>query len=287
MINSLNEFLGRWSSQILSIMRIAIAFLFMAHGTQTLFGYPASGEFAGVNLFSWTGLAGVLETFGGLAVLVGIFTRPIALILSVEMAVVYLTTYASANVWPRLNGGDLAFFYCFLFLYLAVAGGGPWSLDARLRGKTRAPTDSFARWEPQLRSILRVVVTFLFVTHGTEDLFGWPWDPNGPPFPGPGPGLAGLQGVAHVIEVIGGPLLLLGLLTKPVAFIFSGQMAIAYFYSHQPRTFWPILNGGEDAVFFSFTFLYLAAVGGGPWALDRLQRWGAKRHEQSPTEPAG
>ena len=287
MIKNLNTFLGRWSPQILGIMRIAVAFLLVAHGTQTLFGYPISGEFAGVDLFSWTGLAGILETFGGLAVLLGIFTRPLALILSAEQALVYLTTYASVGLWPRLNGGDLAFFYCFLFLYLAAVGGGPWSLDAALRGKTKAPSDYLAVWEPQLRSVLRIVVTFLFVTHGTEDLFGWPWDSAAGPFPGPGPGLAGLQGVAHVMEVTGAPVLLLGLLTKPLAFIFSGEMAVAYFYSHQPRTFWPILNAGEDAVFFSFTFLYFAAVGGGPWALDRLLgRGAAKSQEESPADDA-
>ena len=276
MISKLNQLLGQWSPQILSIMRIAVAFLFIAHGTQAIFGYPPpGGGFDGLDLSTWTALGGVLEAFGGLAVLLGIFTRPISLILAIEQAIVYLTVFAPEGPYPRLNGGDLAFFYIFFLLYLAAAGGGPWSLDAKFRGLTKPPTDYLAAWEPQLVSVYRIVVTFLFFTHGTEDLLGWPW-PAGEEFPGPGEALQGLQGVGHVMEVIGGPLLLLGLLSKPLAFIFSGEMAVAYFISHQPRAFWPIVNRGEDAVFFSFAFLYLAAVGGGPWALDRLLGWGKR-----------
>jgi putative oxidoreductase len=257
---------------LLSLLRIVAAFLFIAHGTQKVFGYPLEGDaaFGGFELLSMPGITGLLETFGGLAILLGIFTRPIALILAGEMAIVYLTTFAGAGFWPRINGGDIVFFYCFLFLYFSAAGGGPWSLDSRLRGKTEPPRDYLAVWGPQLLSVLRIVTTFLFFTHGTEDVFGWPWDPAAEPFSEPQ--ISGLQGVGHILEVVGGPILLLGLFTRPIAFIFSGEMAIAYFYSHQPRTFWPILNAGEDAVFFSFTFLYLAAVGGGPWALDRLRR---------------
>ena len=118
------------------------------------------------------------------------------------------------------------------------------------------------------------MVTFLFFTHGTEDILGWPWPEGEESFPGAD--ISGLNGVGHLMEVVGGPILLLGLFSKPLAFIFSGEMAVAYFFSHQPRTFWPILNGGEDCIFFSFTFLYLATVGGGPWALDRLLGWGGK-----------
>jgi putative oxidoreductase len=274
MIIQLRVFLDRWSPQILSMMRIVVAFLFMAHGTQALFGYPPSRDaFAGVDLFSWTGVTGVLETFGGLAILLGIFTRPVAMILVAETAVVYVTTFAPNGIWPRLNGGDLTLFYCFCFLYLASTGGGPWSLDAEWRGMKQAPTNGFATFEPQLRSILRIVVTFLFFTHGTEDILGWPW-PDDEPFPGAD--LSGLSGTGHLMEVIGGPILLVGLFSRPLAFIFSGEMAVAYFLSHQPRAFWPIVNAGEDCIFFSFTFLYLAAVGGGPWALDRLFGWDEK-----------
>ena len=285
MIRSLNMFLRRRRDPILGIMRIAVSFLFIAHGTRTLFGYPIRGEFLGVDLISWAGLAGTLETFGGLAILLGVFTRPVALILAAEMAIVYLTTYAAGGLWPRINGGDIAFFYCFFFLYLAAAGGGAWSLDRSLRGKTKPPTDFLAMWEPQLLSVFRIVTTFLFFTHGTEDILGWPWDPAADPFAGPD--LSGIQGPGHIMEVIGGPILMLGLLTQPLAFLFSGEMAIAYFYSHQPRTFWPILNGGEDAVFFSFAFLYVAAAGGGAWALDRLLGWGGESHAAAPSEDGG
>jgi putative oxidoreductase len=90
------------------------------------------------------------------------------------------------------------------------------------------------------------------------------------PFPRPVE-LFSLIGLAGVLELFGGALLLVGLFTRPVAFILSGEMAFAYFMAHAPRGFWPILNGGELAALYSFVFLYLAAAGGGPWSLDRLR----------------
>ena len=268
MLATLDRLLVSSGPRLLSLLRIVVAFLFMAHGTQKIFGYPVARDFAGVELFSWLGLAGIVETFGGLAVLVGIFTRPAAFILSCEMAVVYLTSHASASFWPALNGGDFWFFYCFVFLYVAVAGGGPWSLDAAWRGHAQ-PSGYLASWEPQLLSVLRIAALFLFIPHGTEDMIGWPWPAGEEPFAGPD--FSRLNGYGHLIEIIGAPFLLLGVFTRPLAFMFSGEMAVAYFWSHQPRTFWPLLNLGEDAIYFCFTFLYLAAVGGGPWSLERLR----------------
>ena len=268
MMASIDRLLVSWGPRLLSLLRIVVAFLFMAHGTQKLFGYPVGRDVVGVEWFSWLGLAGMLETFGGLAVLVGLFTRPVAFVLSCEMAVVYLTSHASASFWPTLNGGDFWFFYCFAFLYLAVAGGGPWSLDAAWRGLA-SPSGYLASWEPQCRSVFRIAVLFLFIPHGTEDMIGWPWPAGEEPFPGPD--FSGLNGYGHVMEIIGGPFFLLGAFTRPLAFVFSGEMAVAYFWSHQPRTFWPVLNLGEDAIYFCFTFLYFSAVGGGPWSLDRVR----------------
>jgi putative oxidoreductase len=247
-----------------------VAYLFAAHGTQKVFGYPPPrGGFDGFELVSWVGLTGVLETFGGLAVLLGIFTVPVAFILSCEMALVYVLDHVSGGFWPGFNGGDLWFFYCFAFLYLATAGGGAWSLDAVLRGKAK-PSGFLAPWEPQLRSVFRIATLFVFIPHGTEDTIGWPWPAGEEPFEGPD--LSSLNGWGHLMETVLGPFVLLGLFTRPLAFLFSGEMAIAYFLSHQPRTFWPILNLGEDAIYFSFAFLYFAAAGGGPWALDWLRQ---------------
>lgn len=122
----------RWLLKLLSILRILTAFLFMAHGTQKLFGVPGL-EKTPVELFSLMGLAGGLEFFGGMFVLIGLFTRPVAFILSGHMAVAYFMAHAPKGFWPILNQGELAVLYCFVFLYLSVAGGGSWSVDRLLR----------------------------------------------------------------------------------------------------------------------------------------------------------
>jgi putative oxidoreductase len=111
------------------------AFLYMAHGTQKLFGWPANQPHTTVALFSLFGFAGVLETFGGLLLLLGLFTRPLAFVASGEMAFAYFMAHAPHGFWPLLNHGEVPVLLCFLFLYLATVGGGPWSLDAaRSRG---------------------------------------------------------------------------------------------------------------------------------------------------------
>ncbi|MGH7517038.1 MAG: DoxX family protein [Gemmatimonadales bacterium] len=124
--------------------------------------------------------------------------------------------------------------------------------------------DLAARWAPRLLSVLRMVAAFVLITHGTQKLFAFPVAEPRPPVE-----LFSLFGAAGVLEVIGGPLLLLGLFTRPLAFLHAGEMAFAYFIAHAPRSVWPVLNGGEPPVLLSFLFLYLAAVGGGEWALDR------------------
>lgn len=126
-----------WAPAFRSVLRIVAAFLFIAHGTQKLFAMPAAEPRPAVELMSQMGLAGVLETFGGLLLLLGLFTRPVAFILSGEMAVAYFQAHAPRSFWPILNGGEPAVLFCFLFLYLAAAGPGPWSLDALWRGGRR------------------------------------------------------------------------------------------------------------------------------------------------------
>lgn len=133
-------------------------------------------------------------------------------------------------------------------------------------------------WAPQLLSVLRIVAAFLFIQFGTGKLFALP----GPLMPGGGTVPVGsLPGIAGVLEVVGGTLLLLGLFTRPVAFLVSGEMAIAYFHSHAPSGFWPVLNGGHPAVLFCFVWLYLSSAGPGPWSLDALLRRAPRVVEQS------
>ena len=121
-----------WSGRLLSVLRIVAAILFLCHGSQKLFGWPAPahGELVA---FSLTWFAGILEFFGGLLLLLGLFTRPVAFVLSGQMAVAYFKAHAPGGFWPLNNGGELAVLYCFTFLYFAAAGGGPWSLDAKRR----------------------------------------------------------------------------------------------------------------------------------------------------------
>ena len=120
---------SRTSQVLLSVLRITTGFLFAEHGAQKLFGFLASPNAPLPHLFSLIGFAGVLEFFGGLAILIGLFTRPAAFILSGQMAVAYFMAHAPNGFWPIQNKGELAVLYCFVFLYLAAAGGGSWSLD--------------------------------------------------------------------------------------------------------------------------------------------------------------
>jgi len=122
-------------------------------------------------------------------------------------------------------------------------------------------------WAPQLLSVLRIVVAFLYIQVGSAKWFAFP----AAIMPGGGTAPVGsLVWFAGVIEVVGGTFLLLGLFTRPVAFILSGEMAFAYFIGHFPNGFWPVLNQGAPAVFYCFTFLYFSAAGAGPWSLDAL-----------------
>jgi len=130
----LSSIFSKGSPRLLSIMRIVTAMLFMQHGAQKLFGFPGEQATPPIELFSLLGMAGVLEFFGGLLILVGFFTRFAAFILSGQMAVAYFMAHAPKGFWPVLNGGELAVLYCYVFLYLAVAGGGSWSLDRLMRG---------------------------------------------------------------------------------------------------------------------------------------------------------
>jgi putative oxidoreductase len=114
---------------MLSVLRVVAAAVFIEHGTQKLFGFPPGQMPGTVTLFSQMGVAGVLETFGGCAILLGLLTRPIAFLLAGEMAVAYFQTHFPRSVFPIQNGGDDAVLFCFIFLYLMVAGAGSWSVD--------------------------------------------------------------------------------------------------------------------------------------------------------------
>jgi putative oxidoreductase len=136
LVNPSASLLANWSPRILSVLRIVVAALYVQHGMAKLLHVPHVAMFDDVQLMSLLGVAGVLELVGGLLVLVGLFTRPAAFVLSGEMAVAYFMAHAPQDPWPLLNEGELAVVYCFVFLYFAAAGGGAWSVDAYRRGAT-------------------------------------------------------------------------------------------------------------------------------------------------------
>jgi putative oxidoreductase len=124
-----------------------------------------------------------------------------------------------------------------------------------------------AAWRPQLLSVLRIITGLMIIQHGMAKHIGYP----------PVPALANVQplsmiGAAGFIELIGGALLILGLLTRPVAFIIAGEMAFAYFIAHFPKSFYPVLNGGSLAIMYCFSCLYLACAGPGPWSVDAVMK---------------
>lgn len=125
---------------------------------------------------------------------------------------------------------------------------------------------TIASWQPYLLSVVRIVAAALFMQHGGQKIFSFPSAPPAGP-----PELESLMWVAGVLELVGGGLLLVGLFTRPVAFVLCGQMAVAYFLVHAPQGFWPVMNHGELAILYCFTFLYLASAGGGAWSLDAWQ----------------
>ena len=131
------------------------------------------------------------------------------------------------------------------------------------------PARILARFEPQVRSALRIVTGFVFSLHGFQKAFGWLGGMGGH---GAHARIYSLLWTAGVIETVGGLLILVGLGTRCIAFVLCGEMAVAYFTTHYPRGFWPLLNGGELAVLYCFLFLYFFVAGPGPWSLDRLFR---------------
>jgi putative oxidoreductase len=129
---------GAWAPRLLSVLRIVAALIFLEHGAQKLLGFPpmpAGGSMPAPLSLLW--FAGVLELLGGLLLLIGLFTRPVAFLLAGEMAVAYWMVHAPQSFYPALNMGDAAILYCFVFLYLSAAGPGPWSVDAWRGGGRR------------------------------------------------------------------------------------------------------------------------------------------------------
>jgi len=134
---------------------------------------------------------------------------------------------------------------------------------------TPSIAEKWISWAPQLRSVLRIVAALMFIQNGTMKLFAFPvgMPPNGATAP-----LLSETGIGGILETFGGLLMLLGLFTRPVAFVLSGEMAVAYFQFHYPQSFWTVVNMGTPAVLYCFLWLYFSAAGAGPWSLDARRK---------------
>ena len=128
-------------------------------------------------------------------------------------------------------------------------------------------TETMAAWAPRALSVLRIVTGLMIIEHGMAKLLGWPVVAAFAQLK-----LFSLLGLAGTIELVGGALLIIGLFTQPAAFILSGEMAVAYFMVHAPRSFFPLINGGSLAIIYCFACLYLSTAGGGPWSVDATMK---------------
>ena len=256
-----------YAPYILCFVRVVAGLLFMQHGLEKLFGF--AGARPETTLWGIRGIGGILETVGGPMLALGLFTRPTAFILSGEMAVAYFRSWAPRGFFPIANGGEEATLNAYIFLWLVAAGAGAWSIDAaiqRRRGLS-ALGRKVASWEPQVRSILRLIVGFLLTLHGVRKLFDVL-----PSIAGrrnaPAQALDSLPSLTGYLDLVGGVLLMLGLFARQTALVISLEALLAYALIAQPRTMWPIRNGGIEALLYCVVLLYFAVTGAGAWSID-------------------
>jgi putative oxidoreductase len=247
----------------LFLLRVVTGFIVWQHGAHRLFAPIAGAEPGALPVL------GVPEFVGGIALAVGFLTRPFALMLAADMAVLYATAYLPEAFPPILV--RRAEVTCLLFgttLLLAFTGPGRASIDATI-GRSRASglLGGLSDRMPEALGAVRILMGLLFFSYGLRKMFGLLQSEPEP--------FLSLQWYAGVIELFGGAALIAGLFTRPLAFLCSGEMAFAYFINHNPRGFFPIQNGGERAALFCFFFLFLFAAGPGKWCLDGLIPWRA------------
>jgi putative oxidoreductase len=250
---------------MLLAVRVVAGLLFFQHGAEKMWGF--AGARPEPTLFAIRGVGGILETVGGPLIALGLFTRPVAFLLSGEMAVAYFRSWAPRGFFPIANGGEEATLFAFLFLWLWTAGAGAWSIDAWRRGRKAPRASRVAQWEPHARSLLRMVVGFLLALHGCRKLFGVlisvAGRRNAPPL-----ALDGLPDVTGYLELGAGVLLMLGLATRWAALAIAVEALLAYVIIAAPRTLWPIRNGGNEALLYVVILGYLFLAGGGAWSVD-------------------
>lgn len=283
---------SRFAPELLSLARLIFGFLLFRHGMEQVIGFPPA--WVATESTSAYGVIKLLAFPGGILIMLGLFLRPVCAVLSALYLVYWfigpLADYLAEG--QRLFGArgpsDPVLLNGMFLLYLAFVGGGAWSADRWLAGGIGSPLPDPARppkphpgsdragsaevrgavswdsrWAPYVLGALRVVAAFLFIHHGLDKVYGRvPLD------------VTSLRALAAILELVGGPMLMVGLLTRPVAFLLSGQMAFAYFLNHWPERFWGsfVEPNQEAAILNCFLFLFLWASGPGAWSLDGLRR---------------
>jgi putative oxidoreductase len=251
--------MGLVAPYLQSAARIIFGFLLLRHGMEQVLAYPEASHAPRV---SFEGALELLVFPAGLLIILGLYTRQISLVLAVLYFILFFLGPLQRGPFTHRNGGDPILLNAFFFLYLSAAGGGAWSVD-RLRGAMAIDK----RWTPILLGLLRIAAGCLFLMHGLEKIFGV------------GGGridrdIMTIRGLAGWLEIVGGPLFTVGLFTSPVAFILSGEMAVAYFRAWAPRGFWPSFEqaGMEASILLCFLFLFFWAAGPGAFSLDVVWR---------------
>jgi putative oxidoreductase len=263
--------------QLKSLARMIFGFLLFRHGMEQVLGFPGAWEPSAP--LSFYGIIKLLAFPGGILMMLGLFTRPVALLFSVLFAVFWFAGPLqgmphSLRLFGARGPSDPVLLNAFFFLYLYATGAGPWSLD-RWRDvelAEREPAGPPPRvlcavgckpWSPYALGALRIVAGFLFIHHGIEKYFGGrvPLD------------LLSLRALAGTLENVGGPMMMLGLFARPLFFLLSGEMAFAYFINHAQDGFWAsfIEPNQEAAILNCYLFLFMSAAGPGAWSLDALR----------------
>jgi putative oxidoreductase len=248
--------ISRFTPFTLAVLRILAAFIFFQFGAQKVLGL-----FGGMpaERFSPLWFGGAIELLGSIALALGWLTRPVAALLALNMAAVYAFTHLPNGLLPISSNrvAEETFLLLLISALLAVVGPGKFSVEGALK-----KTDD-SGWEkyPNALGVFRLLTGLVFMSHGLEKLFGIGGNPQV---------FLTLRWFAGVFEFFGGVGLALGLFTAPVAFIICGEMAVAYFMSHNSRGFFPVENNGIRAFLFCFMFFFIMTAGAGKFSLDGI-----------------